>query len=88
MKNKLLPVLLLTALVIASMATSWSQAVTPKAAQVVKPVAPKEAGPADARQLQLAPAGKMDRHNKAVETVSNMQKKSDETSKTVTGNLK
>jgi hypothetical protein len=88
MKNKWLPLLLLTALVIASMSTSWSQAVTPKAAQVVKPVVPKEAAPTDAQPLQVAPASKMDRRNKAVETVSNMQKKSEETSKSVTGNLK
>lgn len=88
MKNKLLPVLLLMALVVASMSTSWSLAATPEAAQVVKPVVPKKAGPADAKQLQPAPASKMDRHDKAAESASNMQKKTDETSKSVTGNLK
>jgi len=83
MKNKLFPFLLLTALVVATMSTSWSQSAPQKPADSAKAAATAKMAPA-----KPAIAAETDRKQKAAQTTSNMVKKSDQTAKDITGNLK
>ena len=72
----------------AFMSSSWAQPAPAHAAPLATPAVQKKADAADAAPSQLTLAAKKDRRNKAAETASNMQKKTDDTSKTVNGNLK
>ena len=67
---------------------SWSQAPDKAASNSKAAAAAKALPPAPAQAKSAAKANESDRRAKAAETSANMLKKSDDTAKSVTGNIK